>query len=161
MTPNKPHTYVADLAHLPKALQYLTGLKRWVVWRWEWRRKQDGTEGWTKPPYQCLYPKSKAASDNPNTWGTYEDAIAAVAAWEVDGIGFMLRDSEVAAADLDHARDANTGELLGWVEPLCAEADNLGLYREVTVSGSGLRFIGMLPNPPSYFVRSPSGRSRQ
>ena len=53
------------------------------------------------------------------------------------------QDSEVAAADVDHVRDATTGELVDWARALCAEADKLGLYREVTVSGSGLRFIGI------------------
>jgi hypothetical protein len=45
----KPHTYVADIACLPKALQHLTGLKRWVVWKWEWR-VTNGQGKWTKPP---------------------------------------------------------------------------------------------------------------
>jgi hypothetical protein len=40
-------------------------------------------------------------------------------------------------------RDANTGELVGWAARLCVEADGLGLYREITVSGCGLRFIGL------------------
>src|SRR5215813_7791930 len=75
--------------------------------------------------------------------GTYQDAVAAVAAGQADGIGFMLKDSEVAAADLDHVRDAQTGELVGWAKRLCLEIDQLGLYREVTVSGCGLRFIGL------------------
>ena len=66
-----------------------------------------------------------------------------MAAGRADGIGFMLKDSEVAAADLDHVRDAQTGEIIGWAKRLCVEADQLGLYREVTVSGSGLRFIGL------------------
>jgi hypothetical protein len=141
---NKPHTYIADLANLPKALQHITTLKRWVVWRWETRvDKQTGEIAWTKPPFQCSYPKTKAKSDDPNTWGNYADAIAAVAAGLADGIGFMLKDSEVAAADLDHVRNAENGELIGWAKRLCVEADQLGLYREVTVSGSGLRFIGL------------------
>ena len=38
---------------------------------------------------------------------------------------------------------AETGELIGWAKRLCVEADSLGLYREVTVSGCGLRFIGL------------------
>jgi primase-polymerase (primpol)-like protein len=101
MTP-KPHTYVADITRLPKALERITKLKRWVVWRWEKRRKKNGTETWTKPPYQCSSPKTAAKSNDPNTWGTYEAAVAAVAAGLADGIGFMLKDSEVAAADLDH-----------------------------------------------------------
>ncbi|MGO9049410.1 MAG: VapE domain-containing protein [Xanthobacteraceae bacterium] len=140
----KPHTYLADLAHLPKALQHLTTLKRWVVWKWEQRiNKTTGVLEWTKPPYQCIYYNEKAKSNDPSTWGTYEDAVAAVAAGHANGIGFMLKDSEVAAADLDHVRDAETGSLISWARGLCTEADQLGLYREVTVSGTGLRFIGL------------------
>jgi hypothetical protein len=139
----KPHTYVADIARLPKALQHITEQKRWVVWRWELRTKKNGAQAWTKPPYQCSNPKAAAKSNDPNTWGTYQAAVAAVAAGLADGIGFMLKDSEVAAADLDHVRDAQTGELLGWAKRLCVEADSLGLYREVTVSGRGLRFLGL------------------
>jgi hypothetical protein len=137
-TTNKPHTYIADLAHLPKALEHITALRRWVIWRWEWRKNK-----WTKPPYQCCYPKTAAKSNDPNTWGTYADAIAAIAAGKADGIGFMLKDSELAAADLDHVRDSTTGELIHWAQQLCVEADQLGLYREVTVSGAGFRFIGL------------------
>jgi hypothetical protein len=144
MTP-KPHTYVADIAQLPKALQRITLLKRWVVWRWELRTKKNGDEAWTKPPYQCSYPKVAAKSNDPSTWGSYADAVAAVTAGLADGIGFMLKDSEVAAADLDHVRDAQTGELVGWAKGLCAEADSLGLYREVTVSGCGFRLLGLSP----------------
>jgi hypothetical protein len=138
----KPCTYVADIAHLPKALPHLTTLKRWVVWRWELRKKKNGEESWTKPPYMSAYPKVPAKSNDPNTWDTYEAAIAAVAGGSADGIGFMLKDSEVAAVDADHVRDAQTGELLDWSQKLRAEADQLGLYIEVTVSGCGLRFIG-------------------
>jgi hypothetical protein len=138
----KPHTYIADIAHLPRALQRLTTEKRWVVWRWK-RRIKNGKVSWTKPPYQCRHPNVNAKSDDPSTWGDYAAAVAAVATGLADGIGFMLKDSEVAAADLDHVRDAQTGELLGWAKRLVVEADQLGLYREVTVSGAGLRFIGL------------------
>ncbi len=134
----KPLTYVADLAQLPKPLEHLTKLKRWVVWRWELRKGK-----WTKPPFQCAHPSAAARSNDPGTWGTYEEAVAAVAAGHADGIGFMLKDSELAAVDVDHVRDAQTGELAGWSKPLCLEAESLGLYREVTVSGAGLRFIGL------------------
>ena len=87
-----------------------------MVWRWELRTKKNGDEAWTKPPYQCAYPKVAAKSNDPSTWDTYEAAVAAVAAGLADGIGFMLKDSEVAAADLDHVRDAQTGELIGWAK---------------------------------------------
>jgi hypothetical protein len=139
----KPHTHVGDIARLPKALDHITALKRWVVWRWEKRTKKNGTETWTKPPYQCANPSAAAKSNDSNTWGTYEAAVAVIEAGLADGIGFMLKESEVAAADLDHVRDVQTGELIGWAQRLCVEADSLGLYREVTVSGRGLRFIGL------------------
>ena len=114
-----------------------------VVWRWELRTRKDGTSSWTKPPYQCCLPRRSAKSNDPSTWGTYEEALAALSAGLGDGIGFMLLDSEVAAADLDHVRNALNGELLDWAARLCDEANRLGLYCEVTVSGTGLRFIGL------------------
>jgi hypothetical protein len=140
---SRPYTYVADITQLPKALLPITAQKRWVVWRWKRRTKKNGAVSWTKPPYQCRHPNTPAKSNDPNTWDDYAAAVAAVTAGLADGIGFMLKDSELAAADLDHVRDASTGELLGWAKRLCIEADQLGLYREVTVSGCGLRFIGL------------------
>jgi hypothetical protein len=124
-------------------LQHLTKQKRWVIWRWKKVLKKNGEVSWTKPPYQCGNPKTPAKTNDPSTWDTYEAALAAKAAGHAHGIGFMLKDSEIAAADLDHVRDATTGEIIGWAKRLCVEADGLGLYREVTVSGCGLRFIGL------------------
>ena len=139
----KPHTYIADVAKLPRALWHLTKQKRWVVWRWKKTFRKNGEVAWTKPPYQCGRPGTPAKSNDSSTWDSYEAAVAAVTAGHANGIGFMLKDSEVAAADLDHVRDATTGELLDWAKQLCVEADGLGLYREVTVSGCGLRFIDL------------------
>jgi hypothetical protein len=133
----KPQTHTADLSNLPKALQPLTAGKRWVVWPWQLRKAK-----WTKPPRQARNPQRNARSNDPATWGDYADAVAAVLAGNADGIGYMLQSATIAAADLDHARDAQTGALAGWAERLCDEADGLGLYREITVSGCGLRFIG-------------------
>src|SRR6516162_9451363 len=125
MTP-KPRTFAADLGNLPKALQPLTAEKRWVVWPWELRKSK-----WTKPPRQARNPKCNARSNDPTTWASYADAVAAVVAGNADGIGYMLQNSQIAAADLDHIRDAQTGELAGWAQRLCVEADGFGLYREV------------------------------
>jgi virulence-associated protein E len=111
-----------------------------VVWRWTWHQQRSK---WTKPPFQCRHLRTKAKSNDSTTWATYQEAVAAVLAGQADGIGFMLKDSELAAIDLDHVRDGVTGELLDWAQSLCAEADSLGLYREVTVSGCGLRFLGL------------------
>jgi hypothetical protein len=139
----KPRTFHADLAHLPAALLPLTKLRRWVIWRWEEKRDKNGEIRWTKPPYQCAFPKAKARSNDPMTWGSYEEAVLAFTAGHCDGIGFMLKDSELGAIDLDHIRNLATREVLRWAEQLFAEAANAGCYLEWTVSGSGARIIGI------------------
>ena len=56
------------------------------MWKWE---KRDAK--WTKPPYQLN--GSKASSDKPSTWTTFEKAYKSYSnggGW--DGIGFMLDD---------------------------------------------------------------------
>ena len=136
----KPRTHNADLAHLPAALVPLTEEQRWVVWPWELRVTKNGKEKWTKPPRQARDPKRNARSNDPSTWGTYTDAVAAVAAGNADGIGYMLKESNIGAIDLDHCVDTESTKLETWAEQLCSEAN--GAYQEITVSGAGLRIIG-------------------
>jgi hypothetical protein len=141
----KPQTFNADLANLPTALAPLIPQQRWVVWRWELKQTKKSSY-WTKVPYQTCDPNRNAKSNDSSTWGSYTDAIAAVATHRADGIGFMLSRSEVlsssrsAAADLDHCVDPETGIVDVWAQKLRDEAN--GAYCEITVSGSGLRFIG-------------------
>src|SRR5262249_4223279 len=136
----KPQTHNGDLTKLPAALARLIPQRRWVVWCWEWRKTK--TRGkWTKPPRQAADPSSYAKSNDPSTWGSYADAVAAVCAGKADGIGFMLLQSEIGAGDLDRCRDPETGMVDPWAEILHAEAN--GAYVETTVSGRGLRIIGM------------------
>jgi hypothetical protein len=138
----KPKTFNGDLAHLPAALAPLCPQQRWVVWKWEWRPSKNGVGGkWTKVPYQAHNTSLKAKSNDPSTWGSYTDAVTAVAAGEADGIGFMLSTSDITAGDLDHCRDPETGTVAPWADKLHAEAN--GAYREVTVSGRGMRIIGI------------------
>jgi len=141
---SKPYIFSSDLSKLPVALQWLTKQRRWVVWRWVPRiTPKTGKVKWTKPPYQPANPSLPARSNDPSTWESYQEALAAVAAGQADGIGVMLLAGELAAADLDGCRDPATRKLSGWAMRLCVEADRLGLYREITVSGCGLRFIGL------------------
>jgi hypothetical protein len=136
---HKPRTFNGDLAHLPDALLPLTKLKRWVIWKWETRSKGK----WTKPPYNPRFHNQPAKSNDPSTWGSYEDAVLAFSQGLCDGIGLMLKDGEVAAIDLDHIRDFATGQVLKWAEELFAEAAEAGCYIEWTVSGTGARIIGI------------------
>ena len=141
---SKPDTFNADLAHLPPALLPLTRERRWVIWRWEERTSKSGVVKWTKPPYQARHPDRLAKSNNPATWGSYEDAIAAFIAGRCNGIGFMLKGANIAAADLDHIRDLATGQVLyRWADQDIADAMRAGAYVEWTVSGTGARIIGL------------------
>src|SRR5262249_36975938 len=57
-----------------------------------------------------------------------------------DGIGFALTNSGIAAVDLDHCRNAETGAIDEWAADLISRVP--GAYTEVTASGCGLRIIG-------------------
>jgi primase-polymerase (primpol)-like protein len=143
----KPKTHCGDLTHLPRALLPLTTEKRWVVWPWELRVNKGGKEKWTKPPRQARDPKHNARSNDPATWGSYDDAVAAVAAGNADGVGYMLLGSGVGAVDLDHVLEED-GKPIRWAEQLCAEA--AAAYQERTVSGAGLRIIGTTSGPETH-----------
>ena len=71
--------------------------------------------------------------NDPSTWGSYADALAAVAAGKADGIGYMLSTSDIAAGDLDHCVDPDNRYARSLGDQLEAEAN--GAYREITVSG--------------------------
>jgi hypothetical protein len=145
----KPQTFNADLEHLPAVLAPLTKEPRWVVWPWELRTTKSGKEKWTKPPRQARDPSHNARSNDPTTWGTYEEAVTAVRAGNADGIGYMLLNSNVGAIDLDHCVDRDAGAKLDpWAQDLHEEAT--GTYQEVTVSGGGLRIIGTVNGPETH-----------
>jgi hypothetical protein len=134
----KPKTYCADLTYLPDALHYLKNEKRWCCWKWT---PKANPEGWTKPPYQ---PNGQhAKSNDPSTWCTYAEALAAYLAGKFDGIGLMLAGINLAASDLDKCRNPETGDIDLWASDIIDDAREEGAYIEVTVSGTGIRIIGM------------------
>jgi hypothetical protein len=135
LRPPKPATHNADLTNLPIALHSRTQERRWGVWSWRWTGKK-----WDKPPLQACNPGRFAKSDDPTTWANYTDATAVVAAGRADGIGYMLADSDLNAVDLDHCRDPQTSEIDAWAQ---TEIDAANSYVEVTVSGTGLRILGI------------------
>lgn len=94
----------------------------WVIWRWE---------GDKKPPYCTSDPSRHASSTNPDTWGTYEQAVGAVALGLADGIGFALAPPYVGV-DLDEELPENDRHAIMLA---------LGSYSEVSVSGSGHHVI--------------------
>jgi hypothetical protein len=130
----KPQTLCGDLHHLPAALAPLIELPHWVLWRFE---LVDGK--WTKVPYQANGRKAK--NNDPKTWNSYDVVIKAVANGDgkYDGIGFNHLSSNIAAFDIDHCRDPNSGTLDPWAAELVQQCRS---YTEITPSGTGLRIIG-------------------
>ena len=126
---SKPQTYNGDLSTLPAALLLLCTMLRWVIWRWV----MNGSDKWTKPPFQAQHPRRMARNNASETWSSHATAAEAVKAGEGDGIGFVLTDTDFAAIDLDHCRDPTTGKVDDWAQAIIEQAP--GAYCETTVSG--------------------------
>jgi hypothetical protein len=139
---------------LPPALTPLVGERRWVTWRWQ--QRPNGKT--TKVPFRPDRSGVHARTDDPASWGSHEDAVQIASAGHADGIGYVLTGSEIAALDLDDCRDPETGRITPWAQALIAEAQS---YTEITVSGTGLRIIGIGRGAPVHrnqAVPSATGR---
>ena len=135
-SPRGPEGRVTIQFSLPSALQALRAHARWVGWKWQ--AKPNG--GWDKPLYCVNFPDFHASTQKPSTWAFLDAAERALAAGQLDGIGYVLRDDEIHVfVDLDDCRNPDTGELLAWADEL-VEACNS--YTEITPSGRGIRIIG-------------------
>jgi putative DNA primase/helicase len=127
----------------------LKELDRWVCWRWEERMQKDGTPD--DPAKTPINPTTggRAMSNNPATWGTFEDAVEAanrgrVKDIDVCGIGFMFNGDGIIGVDIDHCRDAGTGQLTDQAKDIISALDS---YTEFSQSGKGIHIIcyGKLP----------------
>jgi Virulence-associated protein E len=136
-----PTTHTGTLEPLPVALRPLAEQKRWCMWRWVQRK--DGK--WTKPPYQGNGPNHKAKNNTPSTWCHYRTALSTMKDRRrgFDGLGFMLLDGTTAALDLDKCRNPETKQLTPWAQAYVNRALALGAYVEETVSGKGMRILGI------------------
>ena len=118
----------------------LRRLHQWVLWKYETR---DGKL--TKPPYQGNgYP---ASSTDPDTWVSFDDALAAYHAGggTFSGIGVVVREENgLVGIDLDHCVDPETG-IEDWAQAI---VDALDSYTEISPSGTGLRIFIYAKLPP-------------
>lgn len=135
----RPIPLQGDLGDLPGALRPLTAEVRWVVWRYVWVVNKRGEGTWTKPLFQAQRPDRHAKNNDPSTWGTYADALAAYRSGKCDGIGFCLQGSAIAAFDIDKCRDRETGHIAPEAMKI---VDGAVSYTEISPSGTGLRVIG-------------------
>jgi hypothetical protein len=112
---------------------------QWIVWRYEERGGKP-----TKVLYDPIRRKSRAKANDPLTWASFDEALAAFNAGGFDGIGFVFsEDDPYFGADLDHC--LHDGEVLAWAAPIVAKLPTFG---EVSPSGTGIKFIGRGKIPP-------------
>ncbi len=123
--------------------QELKDLEQWVLWGYHLR----GTEGkLTKVPYQIREWDAgdrKAETNNPKTWGNFEDAYNILLNEETrgkyDGLGFVFSESDnYVGIDIDHVYDTETETLN--LEAL-EEVHKLSSYAEYSPSKTGAHVI--------------------
>ncbi len=129
-------------------------LDRWVCWYLGIRNDKL-----TKIPINP-HTGGQAMSNNPSTWGTYQQAIEIAKAGKttdqngntvkVDGIGFMFNGDGLLGVDLDHSRNPETGEIESWAKDIIDELDS---YTEISQSGAGIHIL--------CYGKLPSGKRRQ
>ena len=82
----------------------LKALPQWVCWRLEQR---DGKP--TKVP--MTRDGKRAAVDNPDTWCTFNEAVAAAQQYQFAGVGFVFTtEDSYTGVDLDKCVDPVTGD---------------------------------------------------
>jgi hypothetical protein len=116
----------------------LKNLNRWVNWR---IFQKDG-----KPTKVPINPKTgeAASCSDPNTWGTYGQAVKRFKKGGVNGIGFQLGAGNVGI-DLDKCRNAESGVIDSWALEILRK---LNSYSEVSPSGEGVHTIAWGTLPP-------------
>ncbi len=112
----------------------IRSLARWMTWLAEGR----GGAKPTKVPYNPTLSNSRGKSNDPDTWGTFDQAVAAYDEGGRTGVGFVLNNDGLVGIDIDHCvRD-------GIVDPAAlALLDEMEFaYVELSPSGTGLRGFG-------------------
>ncbi len=82
-----------------------------------------------------------AKSTDPSTWGTFDQAWAYYQSHKdgVDGVGFMFaKDDPFIGIDLDHCRNAETGEIQPWALEI---VETMNSFTEISPSGQGLHIF--------------------
>lgn len=126
---------MVDTENIP---QELKNINNWVCWQYETRNDKR-----TKVPKNPAT-GGNAATDNPDTWASFEQAITACQDFGLDGIGLVLTPVlGLVGLDCDHVLTGDT--LAEWAGQVVGTVQS---YTEVTPSGKGLRIFAYGELPP-------------
>jgi putative DNA primase/helicase len=126
-------------AYMMTDTKNIRDLRQWLCWHSETREGKP-----TKIPYSP-HTSVRASSTDPETWGSYEEAVAACKKHGYGGIGFVFTaEDELCGVDLDGCLDPQTGEIEIWAQEII---DELNSYTEISPSGTGVHVLirGTLP----------------
>jgi hypothetical protein len=134
MAPSAEHSSSADT--LPALLELQTR-PQWVCWR-----KEQRGDRYTKVPYNA-YTGKRAASDDPATWSSYEQAFMALRTSTYHGLGYVFN-QDYTGIDLDHCATLE-GRIDPWVR---VYLDRFASYAEYSPSRTGIHILvrGTIPS---------------
>ena len=121
--------------------------RQWIVWKYQ---MVDGKR--KKPPFSPHNGRS-ASTNDPSTWGTFEQALARYARGDYDGIGYVCN-GDITGGDLDHCRDPRTGEIEPWAQEIIDRYSPYA-YFEISPSETGFRFFMLADLPFNYRKEGP------
>lgn len=145
--PELPPLLPVDVEGIPASM---LDTPRWAPWRAVWNEKKKKYE---KIPHRARQPGYGLSTKSTQGWAPFHVAMAVYLQnpGKFAGVGYLVTGEKVAGAaadvfapgdlagvDLDHCRDAATGEIAPWAAEVIAKLDS---YTEVSPSGTGLRVM--------------------
>ncbi len=107
----------------------------WVDWRLT--PDKDGGKD-RKVPFNPMTGKT-AKSNDPASWGTYDQAVESRELYGYTGIGFMFwPDADIVGVDIDHCYDPGTGQFNETAQTVMARQPT---YVEFSPSGTGIHLL--------------------
>ena len=128
--------YLSERFETQGMLAELADYPNFVVWRYS---LVDGQR--KKPPFNPNTHKP-ASPTQPDTWGSLETALTAVATGRFHGIGFMLSASPFSGIDLDHCIEEGTPQ--PWASEIIEAMDTYTEYSPSWNKATGLGGVHLL-----------------
>jgi putative DNA primase/helicase len=142
-TPPAPSVTPVTHRHIPKEI---CRRRAWCPFLFELRDSKR-----TKIPYNPRIGR-RARSNDPKTWGTFEEASSKAAGY--DGIEYMLsKDDPHFLIDLDECREPETGELTPEAQELIALFAGKA-FIEASTSGKGVHVFGRGTKPGAEWCKN-------
>lgn len=143
---NTKSTHFQEAVSLPSALEFLKEKSIWVIM--ECREEIDEKTGELKSRKMPISPINgeAAASDKPQTWGTFNQAAHLLqrcrsrdASKRYHLAIALYPELNVIFVDLDKVRDPETETIESWAQEII---DDMGSYTELSQSGKGVHILG-------------------